>query len=47
MDLNFNVTSVETQCIISTVKFCYNGLGYNRYSVNTDFFLVLAESLLI
>lgn len=30
----------------NTVKLHYNGLGYNRYSVNTDF-LVPVESLLI
>jgi len=32
---------------LHTVNVHYNGLGYNRYSVNTDFFLVPAESLLI
>jgi len=30
-----------------TVELRYNGLGYNGDSVNTDFFLVPAESLLI
>jgi len=30
-----------------TVKIRYNGLGYNGYSVNTDFFLDPDEYLLI
>ena len=33
--------------ICHTVKLCYNGLRYNRHSVNTDFFLVPADSRLI
>jgi len=28
----------------NTVKLNYDGLGNNRYSINTDFFLVRAES---
>jgi len=29
----------------NTLKLHYNGFGYDRYLVNTDFFLVPAESL--
>jgi len=31
----------------TTVKLRYNRRGYYRYSVNSDFFLILAESLFI
>jgi len=39
-----NLTEINETC---TVKLHYNRLGYNGYSFNTHFFLVLAESQLI
>jgi len=32
---------------VITVEHHFNGLSYNGYSVNTESFLVMAESLLI
>jgi len=45
-------TKVDKTTVLTPVqqqysKLHYNGLGYNRYSVNADFFLVPAEFLLI
>jgi len=45
-------TKVDKTTVLTPVqqqysKLHYNGLGYNRYLVNADFFLVPAEFLLI
>jgi len=40
-------TTLLTPVQLQYSKLHYNGLGYNRYSVNADFFLVPAEFLVI
>ena len=48
-DITYKLIFNHTHICIKhyTVKLCYNGPGYKGYSVNTDFFLLSAESLLI